>query len=106
MEGGGRVVGSDRQRDPAGTAADTKVSATILAAGKKVTAHVQTAEHTGVAVEPLPRGCIVEEVEGGGEEDPAWVGFFMGYAVSVDVQWEADEGRCLVLSLALASNHH
>ena len=84
----------------------TRASATILAAGKEATAHVQVAGHTGVAVEPLPRGCIVAEAEGGGEEDPAWVVFFMDDAVSVEVQWEAGGGRCLVLSQALASNHH
>ena len=84
----------------------TKASATILAAGKEATAHVKVAGHTGVAVEPLPRGCMVEEVEGEGEEDPAWVVFSMDDAVSVKVKWEAGEGGCLVLSQALASNHH
>ena len=47
------------------------------------------------SLEPPPRGCIVEEVEGGGEEDPAWVVIFMDDAVSVEVQWEAGGGRCL-----------
>ena len=68
----------------------TKASTTILAAGKEATVHVQVAGHTGVAVEPLPRGCIVEEVEGGGEEDPACLVFFTNDAVSVEMQWEAD----------------
>ena len=84
----------------------TKASATILAAGKVATAHVQVAGRTGVAVEPLPQVSIVETVRGGGEEDPAWGGFFMDDAVSVEVQWEADKGRCLVLSQTLASSHH
>ena len=43
---------------------------------------------------------------GGGEEDPAWVVFFMNDAVTAEVQWEAGGGRCLVLSRALASNQH
>ena len=84
----------------------TKASVTILVAGKESTAHVQVAGHTGVAVELLPRGCTVEEVERGGEEAPAWVGFFMNDAVSVEVRWEAHGGRFLVLSQALASKHH
>ena len=84
----------------------TKKSATILAAGKEATAHVQVAGHTGVAVEPLPRGCIVAEAEGGEEEDPVWVVLFMDAAGSVEVQWEAGGGRYSVLSQALASNHH
>ena len=30
----------------------------------------------------------------------------MDDAASVDVQWEAEGGRCLALSQALVSNHH
>ena len=63
-----------------------KASATVQAAGKDATAHVQGAWHTGVAVEPLPRVCIVEEVKGGEKEDPAWIVFFMDDAVLVELQ--------------------
>ena len=65
-------MGSDRQRDPTGTAADDQgigddqASATILAAGKEATAHVKVAGHTTVAVEPLPWSCIVRRWKGEG----------------------------------------
>ena len=106
MEREPRVAGGDRRAIQQAQRQTTNASATILAPGKVATAHVQVAGHTGVAVEPLPRGSIVEEVEGEGEKDPAWVVFFMHDAVSVEVQWEAGGGGCLGLSQALASNHH
>ena len=73
----------------------TKASATILPTGRGATAHVRIAGHTGIAVEPAPQGCIVEKVDEGGETYSARVGFFMDDAVSVEVQWEAEVGRCL-----------
>ena len=84
----------------------TRASATILDAGVAATAHVRIAEQVGVEAEPLPEGCTVEEVEGGGAADTAWVVFFMDDAVSVEVQWEPDGGgRCLALSQSLESIH-
>ena len=58
-----------------------------------------------MAVEPLPQGCN-NQVEGGRTEDLARVVIFVDEAISVEMRWEADEGRCLALSQALASNHH
>ena len=69
------------------------------------TAHVRVAEHAGVEAEPLPECCTVKEVEGGGAEDPACVVFFMDDAVSVEVHWEPDGGRCLALAQSLALIH-
>ena len=63
----------------------TKASATILAGVKEATAHVQVAGHTVVAIEPLSRDCIVEEVKAGG-------GSSMDDAVSVEVPWKQTGG--------------
>ena len=81
----------------------TRASATIMNAGVAATAHVRIAEHTRVEAEPLPEGCTVKEVEGGGAEDTAWVVLFMDDAVSVEVQWEPGGGRCLALARSLVS---
>ena len=69
----------------------TRASATILEAGVLAAAHVRVAANTGIEAEPLPEGCTVAEVEGGGAADTAWVIFFMDDALSVEVQWEPDE---------------
>ena len=63
-----------------------RASETTLDAGVAATAHVRIAEHNGVETEPLPEGCTVNKVEGGGADDTAWVVFFMDDAVSLDVQ--------------------
>ena len=55
----------------------TRASATIPGAGVAATAYVRIAAHTGIKAKPLPEGCTVEEAEGGGAEDTAWVVFFM-----------------------------
>ena len=53
----------------------------------------------------MPDNCTVKTVEGGGAEDIAWVVFVMDDAVSVEVQWESDGGRCVALAQSLASIH-
>ena len=85
-------MGSDRQRDPAGTAANDKGIGDDPSRRQGGHSEFPSRRHTGVALEPLPWSCIVEEVEGGGQEDPAWVDFFIDGAGSVEVQWEADGG--------------
>ena len=82
-----------------------RASAAILEAGVAVKAHVRVADHTGIEAEPLPEGCTVEEAERGGAEDPARVVFFVDDAVSVEVQWKPDGGRCLATGQSLASIH-
>ena len=44
----------------------TEASVTMLAAGRAATAHVGAAGNTGVLVESVLQGCIVQEVTGGG----------------------------------------
>ena len=66
---------------------------------------VRIAEQTGVEAQPLPESCTVKEVEWRGADDTAWVVLFMDDAVSVEVQWESDGGRCLALAQSLASIH-
>ena len=44
-------------------------------------------------------------MEGGGAEGTAWVVFFMDDAVSLEVHWEPDGGRCIALAQSLASIH-
>ena len=56
-------------------------------------------------MEPLPPGCRVPRVRGGGEGDPAWVIFFVDDAISVEVQWRDDGARCKALTVSLADAH-
>ena len=51
----------------------TWASAGTSAAVTDATSHVGVAETTRKDVEPLPPGCRVSKVRGGGERDPAWV---------------------------------
>lgn len=44
--------------------------------GTVTTAYVRVPGHTGIAVEPLPQGCMVKGAEVGVTVDPEWVGFF------------------------------
>ena len=53
----------------------------------------------------MPESCTVKAVEGAGAEDSTWVVFFVNDAVSVEVQWEPDGGRCIALAQSLSSIH-
>ena len=65
--------------------ATTWVSDGTLTVANEATSHVGEAESTGKAVEPLPPGCRVPGVQGGGERKPWWVKFFVDDAISVEV---------------------
>ena len=71
----------------------TWASAGKSAAATEATSHVGVAEPTRKDVEPLPPGCRVPKVRGGGERDPAWVIFFVDDAISVEIQWRDDGAR-------------
>ena len=60
---------------------------------------------SGRPVVSWPAECVVRPAEGGGAYDPAFVVFFMGDAILVEVQWEERGGRCLDFSRSLASIH-
>ena len=80
-------------------------SAGTSAAATEATSHVGVAEPTVKVVEPLPPGCRVPQVRGGGESDPAWVIFFVDDAISVEIQWREDGARCKALTASLADAH-
>ena len=61
----------------------TWASAGTSVAATEATSHVGVVEPTRKDVEPLPPGCPVPNVQGGGERDPAWVILFVDDAISV-----------------------
>ena len=85
--------------------ATTWESAGTSAAAEDATRHVSVAKPTGKAVEPLPAGCRVPGIKGGGPGDPAWVVFFVDDAISVEVQWTEEGTRCKALTASLADAH-
>ncbi|CAM9869003.1 unnamed protein product, partial [Pylaiella littoralis] len=76
----------------------TKNSVKFNQAGIRTTKHVKIAQQSGKQIVSVPEQCRVQEVEGGGVEDPAWTRFFVDDAISMEVQHEAEGGRCLALT--------
>lgn len=60
-------------------------SAGRLVAANEATSYAGVEDSTGNAVKPLPPGCRVPRVQGGGERDPACVISFVNNAISMEV---------------------